>query len=307
MAAKIESTPGTAETLAAADGAFNVFDPDIQAQVEFVDRPGQGTLSPLAGRTGAEGGQVTFEVELHGSGSAGSPTPAWASTFLPACGFAESSGVFTRESLHPEASGANTKTLTLGVYKDGLLKQIKGAQGTFEIVLRAGQPVRLRFTFTGVWTDPSDVALIAPDYPSVSPLRFVSSGLTIGSWSPKVNEMSIDIGNNVVLREDSANASGYHTAAITEWLTQGSLDPEATLVADNDIFGQWLNNHSEQALSIALGGGSANGNTVAIASSKFQWRNVQEGDRNGIAIDNPEFQLNRATDAGDDEISITFA
>ena len=304
LAAKIETEVGTAEELAVGDGAFNIFDTMPQVDTEFFEREGQGGFSPLPGTLGAYGATLEFETELHGSGNDGAPTPAWALAFLPACGFVVSSGTtYVPQSMAPGAAGSSTKTLTIGVYEDGVFKVLKGCMGNAVFTFVSGQVVRVRWTFTGVWVAPTDVALIAPDYPSVAPLRFASATMTLGGWTPKLQELTIDLGNEVVLREDAAQASGYISAVITSRRINGTMNPEAELVADNDTYGDWLA-LTEDLMTINLG--SAGGNTINILAPKFQVTNPQEGDRDNIQTDDLEWQANRDTDAGDDEMTIEF-
>jgi hypothetical protein len=295
LAAKIESTVGTAETLAAADAALNVFDPKMSPDISNEERQGQGSFSPLASALGAYGGQISFQTELHG----GAADPFWAATLLPACGMVGSAHVYTP---HSEGPGTNVKTLTIGLYQDGVLKILRGCAGNAVFKFVAGKPVRIEWTFKGVWSAPTDVALLAPTYPTTSPLRFVSSSLAIGAWSPKAAELTLDLGNDVVLREDAANASGYISAVITGRKMKGTLNPEASLVATKDVYGDWLA-RTEAALALTLG---PTGNHVAFAAPKLQWTKADDDDRNGIAINPLEFQLNRSASAGDDELSITI-
>jgi len=305
MAAKVETTVGTAETLTATEGAFNIFEASMQPNINFNERQGQGVFSPLPGVLGAYGGTVSFRVEVHGSGSAGSPSPAWASTLLPACGLYDDSDVFKLESKAP-AAGANTKTVTLGVFEDGLYKKLAGCMGNAVFNFTAGQVASIDFTFTGIWADPEDSAIIAPTYPTVIPPRVAGVELTIGSWSPVFQSLSFDLGNEVTLREDAQQTSGYISAVITGRRITGTINPEATLVATHDIYGDWKDG-TEAALAFAVGSGSADGNCVDVAAPKLQWTNVQEGDREGINIDEGSFQLNRSVAAGDDELTITFS
>ena len=301
LAAKIETTVGTAETLTAAEAAMNIFEPTINPTIEFEERPGQGVFSPLPGVLGAYGATTSFQTEITGRGSSGGSVPLWASTFLPACGFVDNgSGVFGPVSKAPGVGGV--KTVTIGAYQDGVFKRIRGAMGTFVITLVAGKIARIQFTFTGIWDAPTDAAMLAPTYPTVSPLRFVSSQLAVGSWNPKLSELSIDAGNQVALREDAGDASGFCSAVIGNRRTTGSMNPEASLVADNDNYGDWLG-RTEQALGLQLGSGV---NRVDIDAPKLQFTNTQEGDRNNIKIDTIEFQLNRSAAAGDDDLTIDF-
>lgn len=295
LAAKIETTPGTPISLSASDAVFNVFDSQITPAIEFTPREGQSSFSPLHGTLGAYGGTVTFSHELApGSGA----LPAWAATFLPACGWVATGSVYTPRT---EAPGTNVKTLTIGMYQDGVFKSIRGAMGTFVIRCESGKPVMLDFTFTGLWVAPSDVAIIAPTYPTLKPLRFVSAGVLIGAWAPKIATLTIDAGNEVILREDANDAAGYSTALATGRRMTGSLTPESELIATKDYHGEWLS-MVEQALAVVL---SSGGIGWSIAAPKLQFTNVSESERNQVQIDTLEFQLNRSAAAGDDEMSLT--
>lgn len=308
MAAKIETTVGEAIALAAADAAFNAMDVTISPDIETETRHGQGGgLSKLPPVPGARGGTITFKIELVGSGSIGTPVPQWATTLLPACGMYDDSDVFKLDSRPPEASGSNTKTLTIGVYEDGLFKSLRGAMGNAVFQFAAGKVIGIEFTFSGIWVDPSDVALLTPNYPSVIPPRFASSGLSVdGDWTPRVAEMTIDLGNDVQLREDSTDISGFHSAVIVDRESGGTMDPEATSVADHDAYGDWLRS-TGGALVIDIGAGSADGNRIQFAAPVFQLTGVDEADRNAVQTDAVEFKLIKSADAGDDELTITFS
>lgn len=301
LAAKIESTSGTAETLANADAAFNAFDVEIQLNAEQLERDGQSAFSPLPSVPGPRAGTLTFKTELFGDGAAG--VPGWASTLFPACGYTVSTGTFSPTT---EAPGSNVKTLTMAVYEDGLKKTIRGAAGTWRLVGEAGKIVMIEWTFTGVWQAPVDAALLTPTYPTIKPLRFVSTAFTLGgSAIPCVNSISIDTGNTVILRPcpTPTDASGYETALITSRKPMLTIDPEAQLVADNDFYGDWLDS-SEQAFSLELTDGT---DTITIAAPKAQHRPPQESERSDLQVETLEFQLNRSAAAGDDELTIDFS
>jgi len=297
LAAKIETTVGAAETLSASDAVFNVYTADVQANIEMTQRMGQGVFGPLPSVAGARGGTATFSLDLIG----GETTPAWASTFLPACGFVLDTGVYLPVTRPPGSGGV--KTITIGSYQDGLYKVLRGCMGTAVFTFKAGVPVSVLFTFTGIWNPPTDVTIIAPDYPNVLPPRFADSGLLIGSsWNPKIEQLTIDLGNTVVLREDPGDISGYCSAVVTDRLIVGQLNPEAALVAGRDDFGDWLSSE-EQAIELSVG---EEDNRVAFASPALQFQNVQDADRNSVQINDINFQLNRGTDGGDDELAITI-
>lgn len=313
VAAQLEAAVGTAETLAADDATFNVFDATIQPGAEFHERPGQAGHSPLKGVIGRRLGTCNFSVELHGSGTpesaGGESVPAWAKVFLPACALIQTvdTGVFTVSSTSPTggATPVAVRTITLGLFEDGVFKVLSGCMGTVAIAGVAGEKVMLAFAFTGVWVAPTDVALIAPDYPSVLPPRFAGGALTLGAWTPVLSELNIDLGNNVVLRPDATKAGGAISALVSGRTVTGTMNPETDLVATQDSYGIWLAS-TEAALSVAVGAG-ADGNTCTLAAPKAQISNIQEADRDGIAADEISLQFNRSADAGDDEFTMTFS
>lgn len=309
LAVKQETTPGTAESLSASEGNLVVFDPDMQANIDMQSRDGAGHLGQRAAVPGAYSAQCTFSVELGGSGSVGAPTPNWASTLLPACGWTDGDAddTYEPESLDPSDGSANTKTLTLGLYEDGRFKSMRGCMGTFQITGTAGQRVMVEFTFTGIWVDdPTDVSLIEPSYDTVTPLRFADCDLQVNAKHLRLAELTVDAGNDVQLREDAEDVSGYAYAYIAGRAPSVTVNPEAVLVATEDRFGDWLD-REEVALALAIPDVSADGNRVDIDAPKLQYMNVQAADRNGLVVDDLTFQCNASGDQGDDELTLTFS
>lgn len=299
VAAKVETTPGTAISLAAADAALNCYNPTIQPDIPFEEREGQGSFSPRTGALGARSGTLEFETDMWGQAST---PPGWATILLPAVGMYTTALVYALTSKPPGASAGGGKTLTMGLYEDGVFKTIRGAVGNAVLTFVSGRPVRIKWTFKGIWDAPTDVALLAPTYPTVAPLRFASSGLAIGSWTPQVQEMTLDLGNIITLREDSADVSGYHSAVLGGRRITGHINPEAGLVATKDVYGILLA-RTESSVAITLG---TAGNQVAFAAPKMQFTSIKEADRNGVQVDDIQYQLNRSA-ADDDELTITFA
>lgn len=297
IAAKIEATAGTLESLTNAEGAYNAFNAIINQDAPFEERPSQGGYGHLPGVVGMRSGTMTFTTELFGDGAGG--VPGWASTLLPACGWVNSGGVFTPRT---EAAGSNVKTVTIAKYENGVLKRLRGAMGMFSIVMPVGNRVLINWTFRGAWQAPIDASLLSPTYPTRSPMRAVGT-YTLASASHCFSNMTINSGNNVILRTcfGPADGSGISTAHIGNRLPTGSFDPESKLVATDDRYGRWLAG-TEQALSVEFADAA---DTITIAAPKVQIRNPQEADREGLQVDNIEFQCNKSS--GDDELSITFA
>lgn len=299
LAAKVETTPGTAESLTASEAAFNIYNAEMQANIETIERMSQASFSQQSSIAGPRGGTCTFTTYLEGDGAGG--VPAWASTFLPACGYVVSTGTFSPTT---EAPGSNVKTITIGLYEDGLKKTLAGCAGNCVITFPAGRLIQFDWTFTGVWQAPADVAILAPTYPTVRPLRWASSTYTLGAASiGTTGQVTIDLGNEVVLRPTGTTASGYAHALITGRKTTGTMDPESRLVATESVWSEWLSG-TEQALSLAVDDGT---DEITFAAPKLQRNNIQEGDREGVQVDQMTFQCNKSAAAGDDEFTIDFA
>lgn len=300
LAAKIETTIGTAISISATDAAFNVYDLKMDPVISFDEREGQAGFSHKTGTLGARMGRCTFRTDLMG----GASIPLYLATFLPACGFVETATVFSPQSQPPTASGG-VKTLTMGCYIDGVKKALRGAMGNCRIEFTAGQPAQMFWDFMGIWETVADVAILAPNYTDDSPLRFASSSLAIDAagtpYTPRVSKLTLDFGNQVEMLQDSTDVSGYRHAIITGRRVNGSMDPEGTLVATRDWYGIWLA-RTEKSLSWTLG---TTGNSVAFSIPKMQQRNLQESDRNKVYAEAVEFQGNRSADAGDDELTLT--
>jgi hypothetical protein len=298
-AVETEAAAGTAETLLAADAALNVFNYDMQPQITFEPRDGQGALSQRPQVGGARMGTATFETELVG----GATIPLWAE-LLPACGWAPTSRVYA-PVLQPPGTGGVT-TVTLGKYEHGKLKRLSGCMGDFRIEFAAGKVPRIFWSFMGKYfVTPTDTSELTPTYPSdeANLVRFSDTNMTIGSWAPSLSRLVISAGNQVTMVEDQdhADGTGYKHALVTNRRVNGTMDPEAELVADNALESLWLA-LTEQALDFDLAVGTNNG--FVFAAAALQFVNVQGANRNGILTDNVEFQLNPS--AGGDEFTIEF-
>lgn len=295
LAAKVEAVPGTAETLTNTEAAFNVFDAEMQPEIEFFERPQQGSFVHLKGALGARGATCTFRTEIYGGADA-STTPGW-TTFLRGCGMVENAGEFT---FVPGTVGNTTndqRTLTLGLYENGKRKRMRGCMGNFVLNFPTGRPAFIEWTFSGIWMEPDDAALLVPSYPSQMPMRAASISNTTGAtiartsdnaaWNACFENMTIDAGNEVVLRPcvNPADGSGFTTALITNRKTTGEFNPESTLVNTKNLYNEWLT-YGTHTLNYRIGDGVSEFNAQL---DSFQIENLQEGDRENMQIDTVSF------------------
>jgi hypothetical protein len=298
FAAAIEGTIGTAETLDGTDGVFNARDFSLQPNIAMTRREGQGGFNYLTSIPEGMTGTCTIVHDLTYNGT---DIPTWASVLLPACGWVDATGTFSPKS---EGPGSNVKTLTIGHYKDGKRSLLSGAMGTFKIVCPTGKVAYIEFTFTGKYSsNETDTAIIAPTYPTASPLRFAAGALTWNSVALCTSNVEVDAGNSVIMREcvNATDRSGYVSALVTNRVPVITADPESVLVATQDRDSLWLT-PTAQAFSMQIG---ASGSSITIAAPKAQLENKQQGNRNDMMTDDLTWLCTQGSSA-DTELTIAF-
>jgi len=296
LAAKAETVPGDIEAVIAANAAFHVFDTLIQQGIEFQEREKQGGFARLPSQPGGLQGKCTFSTHFYGA----SATPAGMAVFLPGVGMGLGGGgaFYQLDDLPAEAVGSTQETLTLASYQNGRRKRIFGAMGNMKCTFPAGKLALAEFEFTGKWSAPDDIAILAPTYPTLTALRVVSATLTIGVYATfKIANVTLDLANQIYLREDVNDATGFHCAVITDRLPILTMDPESTLVATKDLYGEWLAS-TEANLSLVLTNGV---DTCTITASDLQFISPEEAERNGLEVDQVNCQLNT------DDLKFLFA
>ena len=202
IAAKVEGTEGTAETLAAADAAFNTFDVQFTPDIQQIERnPNRSTIGNLPSIAGVRLGSVRFRTELVGSGDGSDNTPPFA-TLMKGCGFQEST-----------ASTVLTISSASGTFLPG--EQISnGAGGTTTVVVGNVESADTLYTATvsGSLTNgdtlTGSVSGVTATYTSESADNAVAyrpdstggSSLTIGVYQDGRRHLLRGCRGNVVMR-----------------------------------------------------------------------------------------------------------
>ena len=297
LAFGLETTPGTASSNMSSMFAFN---PIIQPDIPMTERDATGTIGKLVSVPGARSGKLTFSVELAGGGS-GPVAPPYVQIFT-ACGMQYNS---TSHTLTPVSDPNAMKTFTVATYQSGttnaLEKALVGCMGTFTLEGDYGKPLMFKFTMSGVWVPPTDIAYPTnPAFPILPP-RFASSGFSIGAYAPKISKFTFDMGNTVKVIEDVTTASAYAYAIVTERAPKGTIDPMATNVATWDPNGIMI---APTTGAMNLSVGSTTGNTCTLLAPALQIADTQEADRQNLTTNDIKFNFAPVT--GDDEFSIQF-
>ena len=119
--------------------------------------------------------EVTFEVEMVGSGTAGT-APAFG-PLLKACGNSETIVTDTSVTYAPVSSSFDS--VTLYFFQDGVRQIVTGARGSFSINAELGAIPTITFTMIGIYNEPTDVADVTPTYQNqAKPVLFKNGNTT---------------------------------------------------------------------------------------------------------------------------------
>lgn len=244
--------------------------------------------------------EVTFDVEIKGSGAAG--TAPELGPLLKACGFEETVVASTSVTYTPTSDPTEHKSLTFWIYEDGLLYKITGARGTFTLDLSVAQVGKFSFKFSGHFTGPTDAAIVTPTYNSTVPPVVIGAAFAVDSYSAVITKLSVDPGLELATPDNIAATDGYGEIRITGMAPTFSVDPEAALVAAYDWVTKWK---SSAAYSMSSGTiGSTAGNRYTVTAPAAVYSEVANGDRSNIITREIKGQLVDTT--GDNWLSIAF-
>lgn len=301
LLAKEEGTYGTDPTPVAASNAFEVIsDLSINPAGNLNERaPFSNSLSPAQPLLGQRWYEISFVVELRGSGSEGT-APQAIGDLLESCGMAET--VVGGASVTYDPASSSIKSCTIYAYLDGLQHQFHGCRGNVRLLLNTGETAKLEFTMMGKYEAPTDVAIASPTYDSTVPPVVLDSSFTFDSDATLLAQnLELDLGSVVSTRPDFNETTGIEGFAITAREGGGSFNPEAELIAGYDFWTIWTAS-TQKALSVVVG--ATAGNICTITCPKVVLEGLGYGDREGVRIFDIPFKLSR--DSGDDEIAIAF-
>ena len=299
--AKAESTYGTDSTPAGTDAVL-VRELNITPlQSEIVDRelirPYLGASQQFLANTRVE---ITFQVELAGSGTAGT-APRYGS-ILKACGFSETVVSSTSVTYAPVSSSFSSVTLYYNV--DGVLHKLTGCRGTFTMNCAVGEIPYIEFTMTGVYNAPTDTAAPGTTYSNQAvPLVFKngnSSSFQLLSYAGCLQSIELDMGNEVIYRE---LVGCTKEVLITNRAVTGTVMIEAVALATKNYFTAALSDTTLGNLQFTHG--TAAGNIITVSSSTIDIGDVSYEDSDGIQmLSIPVVAVPGSS--GNDEVSIAF-
>lgn len=299
--AKAEATYGTDPTPTGSANAILVRNLDIvPLQSDIVQRelirPYLGNYEQLLAQTRV---QVTFEVELAGSGAAGT-APAYGPV-LKACGLSETVVATTSVTYAPVSTSFSS--VTIYFYQDGIRHIVTGARGTFTLNGQVGAIPTIAFTMTGIYNAPTDTALATPTYANqATPLIFKNGNTTsfsAFSYSGALQSIDLNVGNEIVYRE---LIGGTKEVLITDRKPAGTMSIEAVLLATKNYF---TVSTGSTTGSVSFQHGTTAGNIATLTMAQADLADASYAELNGIAMMNLPY-VATPTAAGNDELSLAY-
>jgi hypothetical protein len=299
--AKAEATYGTDPTPTGSANAILVRNLEITPlQSDIVQRelirPYLGNYEQLLAQTRV---QVTFEVELAGSGAAGT-APAYGPV-LKACGLSETVVATTSVTYAPVSTSFSS--VTIYFYQDGIRHIVTGARGTFTLNGQVGAIPTIAFTMTGIYNAPTDTALATPTYANqATPLIFKNGNTTsfsAFSYSGALQSIDLNVGNEIVYRE---LIGGTKEVLITDRKPAGTMSIEAVLLATKNYF---TVSTGSTTGSISFQHGTTAGNIATLTMAQADLADASYAELNGIAMMNLPY-VATPTAAGNDELSLAY-
>jgi hypothetical protein len=304
LIAKIESTYGTDPSPVGGSDAVQVtnlevtpIESDNVQAASYQGFLGNSTRGTLVANKRVS---VTFDVELAGSGTAGT-APAFG-PLLKSCGLSETIVSSTSVTYAPVSSSFSSATIYC--FYDGTRHKITGARGTVSFNLTAGQFAVASFQFIGIYNAPDDTALsgsftVANQAAAIEVNDTnVTTATFHGVTSSRIESFDMALNNELLYKETASNKE----VLITNRAPGGTAVIEAPAVGTTDFFAKAVAAATDST-SLVLG--ATAGNIVTVNAAQTDITGCSYADTNGvIALSMPYLAL--PTTAGNNEMSLVF-
>lgn len=249
--------------------------------------------------------KATFDVEISGSGTAGTP-PRWG-TVLRGCAMAETVTVGQRAEYSLLSDGF--ESLTIHYHDDGLRHILTGCMGNVELAMGEGERPLFKCTFVGLdagaaaaanptqtftaWRAPD----VVTDFNSgdIKLGGSYAAGVITGGTAYKSRGLQLNLGNDV----KQLAFLGGQSVDITDRATTGSMELELS-AADEASFLTSINANTLTGLSFEHG--TTAGRKFLVWAPKAQRINPKKEEYEGIRLVGMDLRL--TPDAGNDELLI---
>ena len=260
-------------------------------------RPYYGNSEQLLTKTSST---ITFEVELAGSGTAGT-APRY-DPLLQAAALAPTVVSSTSVTYNPVSNAI--KSATIWINLDGVLHKFLGCRGTFTMNCSLGQIPVLSFNLTSIYNEPTDVVALTPTYTAqATPLVFRqtnTSGFSFfSSTSLCLQSVEFTLANEIVYRELIGCSK---EVLITDRKPSGSAMIEAPLMATKNFFNLAT---GDATGTLSFLHGITAGNRVTFTANQVDITAPTYSEQDGIMMLNVPY-VAVPTNAGNNEFSLAF-
>lgn len=297
---KKESTYGTDSSPAGSDALLvrNLEITPIESDVVSRDliRPYLGNSQQLLANSRVG---ITFQVELAGSGTAGT-APRYGA-LLQACGLSETIVTSTSVTYAPVSS--NFSSATIYFNNDGIRHIATGCRGSFTLTGEVGQIPTIDFTMVGIYNAPTDTAQPSVTYSQqATPLVFKdgnTSAFQFFSYAGCLQSVSFDMANETIHRELVGCSK---QVVITNRAPSGTVVIEAPALATKDYFSIA---QTETTGNLTFLHGTTAGNRVTFTAGQCDVTNPTYADQDGVQMLSIDYVAIPST-AGNDELILAF-
>lgn len=299
LLAKVETTYDTDAAPTAAANSLLAIDPKVKETIDTVRRPANvGSLSRQASVAGSKYVEVTFSLEMKGSGTPG--TAPRFGALLRACGFGETIVSGVSVTYLPISSAY--ESVTIWGYIDGRIHKVTGCRGDVKFKFEAGQMGMGEFTFKGRYADPTLGALPSPTLETTTPQVCKSCQFTYNSKTTLViKTVEIEMNNTVAMRDSISDANAIAGFELTDRDPMMTIDPEAIIETSYNFRGDAL---GQNLRAISFGLGAVAGNIITVTAPKYNPYWPEYEDRDEILVEKLKGEL--TGNAGNDEVSIAL-
>jgi hypothetical protein len=282
LLAKIEAVYGTDPVPVGATDAMYVYDlaitpMELVAAGRMPVRPFFGADTPAIGGTPVK---VTFNVPIAGSGAAGTAAPY--GSLLRAC--ARSQTINAAVDVIYSLVSSTFDSLTLYVNRDGVLHKITGARGSVSVEFAHNAIPLYKFSFTGIYNAPSDVALPALTFGAtwVKPLvqNKVNTTFSLHGFTAVLSKFDYDTGVEMGWKDYVNNTEEVRITGRAAPI-KGNVSVQADTIAAKDWFSIAK---AGTTGALALVHGTTAGNKWKLDAATVLVSNPAEEDEDGILM-----------------------
>jgi len=248
-------------------------------------------------------GSVTFDVELAGSGTAGT-APRWGRC-LRACGFGEAVVSTTSVTYAPASSGIIG--LSLDFNADGNRHLLTGCRGTATLNLAAGEIPRISFEFMGIYNAAAKATQTTPTFANQAAPVVVNSQNTTSvsafSFSSCMESFNLALNNENPFRQ---LAGCSQQVLVSDRAPSGEIVIEAPVIGSSAGEKDFFAAVSAQTLgAITWQHGQTAGNIVTFNAPTCNLDSPTYADSDGVMMLNLPF-MPVPTSAGNDEFTLVL-